>query len=67
METNFTSHCCAYKENMKELLNQITAKKSTPTPEYFKRKHQILLTDIGGDWHLKNMQNTQPSTESKVQ
>ena len=29
-------------------------------PEYFKRKHQTLLTDIGGTWYLNGTNNTKP-------
>ena len=38
----------AYQDNMKELFNKIPNEKPTSTIEESKRKHQTLLTDIGG-------------------
>ena len=36
----------------------------TPTLEYFKRKHQTLLNNIGGEWYLNNMCNTKTTTNN---
>ena len=31
-----------------------------PTHEYFNRKHQTLLTDIGREWFINKMNNPKP-------
>ena len=45
-------------------LSKIPTETPTPTIEYFKRKSQILLTDIGGEWYLRNMHNNKPPTNN---
>ena len=52
--------CCVYQENMKEIFKQIPTKIPKPTPEYFKKKGQTILTDIEGEWYLNNMRNPKP-------
>ena len=37
---------------------------SNPTPKYFKKKCQTLLTDIGGEWYLNNICNHKPSMKN---
>ena len=36
------------------------------TPEDFKRKHQTLLTGIGGKWLLNHMENTKPPIKRPI-
>ena len=50
LENNFDWCCCAYQEMMKEIFKQIPDEIPKPTPQYFKEKHQTLLTGIGGEW-----------------
>ena len=38
--------------------------KPTTKPEYLKRKRQILLTDIGGEWYVNKMRNPKPTTKN---
>ena len=59
----FVWRCCVYQENMKEQSNQIPTENPTPNLEYFKRKYQTLLTDIGGEWYLNNMHDPKPPTK----
>ena len=64
--------CCAYQENTKEIFEQIPTEITTPTLEYFKRKRQKLLTNIGSEWYLNTMCNIKltmekPSVSKKKQ
>ena len=45
---------------MKEIFKQISTEITEPNPEYFKKKRQIILTDIRGEWYLNDMCNTKP-------
>ena len=47
---------------MKEIYKTIITEIPKPDPEYFNIKRLTILTDIGGEWYLKNMCNTKPST-----
>ena len=43
---------------MKERFNQIPTEQPTPNIEDFKRKCQMILTNIGGECYPNNMHNT---------
>ena len=47
-----------YNEDMIELFKQIPTTKSKPLSQ--DRKHQLLLTDIGGVWNMKKISNNLP-------
>ena len=49
-----------YERNLSKIPTEIP----TPTIECFRRKSQILLTDIGGEWYLRNMRNKKPPTNN---
>ena len=50
------------KRRRKNHLN-IPTEIPTPTIEYFKRKGQTILTDIGCEWHLNNIHYPKPLTK----
>ena len=47
-----------YNEDMIELFKKIPTTKSKPLSQ--DRKHQLLLTDIGGVWNMKKISNNLP-------
>ena len=53
---------CLSREDERTL--KIPTEKPTPTLEYFKRKHQTLFTDIGGECDLKFLSNPKPPTNN---
>ena len=49
-----------YKRNH----SKIPTETPTTSLEYFNIKLQILLTDIGGEWYLRNMRNKKPTSNN---
>ena len=63
---NFSLRCCAYQENMKELIRNNRTKNLTPTPEYFKKKGQHILTNIVGKCYVNKMCHPKPPTKNTL-
>ena len=50
LASNFSWCFYVHKNKIKELFLNTT--KTTPTPEYIKKKSDYILTDIGGEWYV---------------
>ena len=49
---------------MKEIFKQISTEITEPNPEYFKKKRQIILTDIRGEWYIRKVCNNKTLTKN---
>ena len=55
---------CTYKKNTKELFGIIPTEIPIPTLGDFKRKRQLLLTYIGGEWHINKISSPKPPSKN---
>ena len=58
--SNFAWRCTTYQYKTEELFANISTTNPTPTPEYFKKKYKLLLTDIGGMCYGGGVNNPPP-------
>ena len=66
LESKYAWSCVVYQENRREILKIITTN-PTPTPEDFKKKHQLRLKYEGGEWYMKTNLSRHFHLKSHVQ